>query len=373
MKYGLQYPITKILSALLQSCIKLIIFLFIRNGQWKVGSYEGIILTCGDRVTRNVHMVTHKPTHPVARANKMQLNDAKTCAEPGHGFLSVTFTRALTKNVRKKLKMMSSSGTDALLDFERPVDGDSVYLSEVCVSVQPCDAIFNGPVMATLFNIFTLPSNHQVHNPQMKQQIPNDSFNTGYTAASSSHLPFVSSKNLPLVHLNASNFRLFLPTISTGSVWHEGLSDDDRNESRPTWRMGKLDHDVCLLQVSSLQLVPQADNPLPRLVVDRDVYRRAVQAGITSQPGSEVEDRQYQLDIGGLSLGSGTWSDLVSRSGLTSQLSDGTAFQNPALEWNTLPRSRYITKLISCTNYKYLNPAVFAREKSYSIQLNAKK
>ena len=42
-----------------------------------------------------------------------------------------------------------------------------------------------------------------------------------------------------------------------------------------------------------------------RLLVDKDIYRRALQAGVTSHPGADVEDRQYQLDVVGWSLSTG--------------------------------------------------------------------
>ena len=59
-------------------------------------------------------------------------------------------------------------------------------------------------------------------------------------------------------------------------------------------------HNVILIQVLSVTLTSQADNPLPRLVLNKDMYRKAVNAGLTNQPGSEMEDRQYQLDITGV-------------------------------------------------------------------------
>ena len=59
-------------------------------------------------------------------------------------------------------------------------------------------------------------------------------------------------------------------------------------------------HDVIMIQVLSVTLTSQADNPLPHVVLNKDLYRKAVSTGLTSQPGSEMEDRQYQLDITGL-------------------------------------------------------------------------
>ena len=74
-----------------------------------------------------------------------------------------------------------------------------------------------------------------------------------------------------------------------------------------------------------------------------------MQAGLTLVPGSEVEDRQYQLDVNSLSVSVASWervravSDGRGRAGPTGSQGvgcDGSGggharVQNPALEWNT--------------------------------------
>jgi hypothetical protein len=54
----------------------------------------------------------------------------------------------------------------------------------------------------------------------------------------------------------------------------------------------------------------QADNPLGRTVVRSDIYRMAERARMLCIPGSEVEDRQYQLDIKGFTVNTSTWHEL---------------------------------------------------------------
>jgi len=54
----------------------------------------------------------------------------------------------------------------------------------------------------------------------------------------------------------------------------------------------------------------QADNPLGRTAVRSDIYRLAEQARMLCVPGSDVEDRQYQLDIKGFTVNTGTWQEL---------------------------------------------------------------
>ncbi len=67
-------------------------------------------------------------------------------------------------------------------------------------------------------------------------------------------------------------------------------------------------------------------------------YRKAVQSGITDKPGSEIEDRQYQLDIDGMTMSVGSWKQIemvTKQSKAKLSTASTTMTQNPALEWNT--------------------------------------
>ena len=53
-------------------------------------------------------------------------------------------------------------------------------------------------------------------------------------------------------------------------------------------------HDLMMFQMSDVSLVPQADNPLPRMVLDVDLFNRAIRRGKLGVPGndgSEIEER----------------------------------------------------------------------------------
>ena len=54
-----------------------------------------------------------------------------------------------------------------------------------------------------------------------------------------------------------------------------------------------------------MTMSPNADNPLPRYAVNKELYQQAVQLGITSESGAALADRQYQLDVNGFSVLSG--------------------------------------------------------------------
>ncbi|XP_031671742.1 vacuolar protein sorting-associated protein 13B-like [Oncorhynchus kisutch] len=65
--------------------------------------------------------------------------------------------------------------------------------------------------------------------------------------------------------------------------------------------------------------------------------RRALNLGILRDPGSEVEDRQYQLDLQSINIGTAQWEQLKpekegSKGGVSTETERNS--QNPALEWN---------------------------------------
>ena len=90
------------------------------------------------------------------------------------------------------------------------------------------------------------------------------------------------------------------------------------------------------LQIQSIAISPHADNPLPRNPVKKDLWQRAVQLGVTSQPGSALLDRQYQIDVSGFSLSTGCWEGFVTKEMTSPQPTGTPSTQIPALEWNAL-------------------------------------
>lgn len=70
--------------------------------------------------------------------------------------------------------------------------------------------------------------------------------------------------------------------------------------------------------------------------------RRAMNLGILRDPGSEVEDRQYQIDLQSLNIGTAQWEQLKpEKEGVKGGVSaeNERSSQNPALEWNMASRS----------------------------------
>ena len=306
-------------------------------------------------------------------------------------------------------------------------DSEKFYLNEVCVNIQPCDVVLNCPVIMCAVGIFSMKTTNTIQQQQLKKPIvlsPQKEVNPRDGQSKSPDVPpWLTSAALPLLYVNANNFRLFIPDMASVNIkevdagseirrgdsgHHESvrgavsiadshgrtdrrssthtsveaahsdaahshvdrtsrhsvdgriaesevshksqghLSDgglhepgavtvlnqsqkndtdsaqeqkcDDLQKEAQTERReikppqirkpqnstNPLEHDMFVMQVIGLTLSPQADNPLPRIVIEKDIYRRALHAGITSLPGSEVEDRQYQLDVCGLGFCTGS-------------------------------------------------------------------
>lgn len=72
-----------------------------------------------------------------------------------HGFLSITYTQAVTKNVRHKLTTRperaargSTASTDPL------ADSSPQYLREILLTAQPFDVVLSCPLLATVAGVF---------------------------------------------------------------------------------------------------------------------------------------------------------------------------------------------------------------------------
>ncbi|CAG2255566.1 VPS13B [Mytilus edulis] len=139
-------------------------------------------------------------------------------------------------------------------------------------------------------------------------------------------LPILTAGNLPLIYINMSSVRLLIPKVQSSNK-----QEADSSLSGPDL----LDQDILMACFQSMSVVPQADNPLPRHPTDKELYHRALHANLTHQPGSAIENRQYQIDVKGISMSTGSWEDFVDRVKHDGRLVNQPAVQIPALEWNT--------------------------------------
>ena len=199
----------------------------------------------------------------------------------------------------KKLAFEGFAGNDSAFSTHVTGGHAAIYLNELCVNLQPADIVANCPVLSSVITVLTChcpPANFST--PAARRALEGAGCEEPSVSNSEVAMPMLTPAILPLIYVNTGNLRLLFPHGRSGTGSGVGT------ESGTTGGDGAA-HDVWVTQLRALTLTPVADNPLPRIIVEKEVYRRALRAGITQQPGSEVEDRQYQLDVAGLSLSTG--------------------------------------------------------------------
>uniref|UniRef100_A0AAQ4R4U8 Vacuolar protein sorting 13 homolog B n=1 Tax=Gasterosteus aculeatus aculeatus TaxID=481459 RepID=A0AAQ4R4U8_GASAC len=272
------------------------------------GGCGGVVLSCTDKLNRRTVLV-----RPVSKQESFSHfsgffppTAAKVLegSHQQHGFLSITYTQAVTKNVRHKLTTRperaargSTASTDPL------ADSSPQYLREILLTAQPFDVVLSCPLLATVAGVFqaTVPRRYRERGKSVGQPMR-------------SHT--LTSRCLPLMYINTSVIRVFCP----GSRDTQAASED-----------------TLVLKLGSLSMAPQADNPLTRTVLRKDIYQHALHLGILRDPGSEVEDRQYQVDLQCINIGTAQWEQLKpdkegAKGGVSAESERSS--QNPALEWN---------------------------------------
>ncbi|KPP76785.1 hypothetical protein Z043_103834 [Scleropages formosus] len=194
---------------------------------WQSGRFEGVVLQCKDKAATAAK---------VLEAPHQQ-----------HGFLSVTYTQAVTKNVRHKLTARQERGPSrgAPRLSEGLADGSPQHLREILLTAQPFDVVLSCPLLAAAAGIFrtTLP-----RRCREKRRSPGQPMR--------SHA--LSSSSLPLIYVNTSVIRIFCPV------------PQDR---QPPAESHLRKEDTLVLKIGSVSMAPQADNPLSRTVLRKDIYQ----------------------------------------------------------------------------------------------------
>ncbi|XP_054840360.1 intermembrane lipid transfer protein VPS13B [Eublepharis macularius] len=253
---------------------------------WQCGVFEGIFLQCKEKLVTTAKLLDG--------------------SHQQHGFLSLTYTKAVTKNVRHKLISRNERRILHKLS-ESFTDGSPHFLHEILLSAQAFDVVLCFPFLNAIASIFQakLP-----RSPKEKRKSPGQPTRT--------HI--LTSRNLPLIYINTGVIRIFFPHME------ETQHNIEANKE-----------DTLVLRIGSVSMAPQADNPLSRVVLRKDIYQRASNLGIIRDPGSEVEDRQYQIDLHSINIGTAQWDQLKPEKengkGRTLPENERNS-QNPALEWN---------------------------------------
>ncbi|XP_021242342.1 vacuolar protein sorting-associated protein 13B isoform X5 [Numida meleagris] len=256
---------------------------------WQSGYSEGIFLQCREKLLATAKLLDG--------------------SHQQHGFLSLTYTKAVTKNVRHKLISRNERRTFHKLS-EGHTDGSPHFLHEILLSAQAFDVVLCFPLLNAIASIFQarLP-----RSQKEKRKSPGQPMRT--------HT--LTSRNLPLIYINTGVIRVFFP---------KNEEDHHNAEANPA-----IKEDTLVLKIGSVSMAPQADNPLSRAVLRKDIYQRALNLGILRDPGSEVEDRQYQIDLQSINIGTAHWNQLKpekenGKGGILPENERNS--QNPALEWN---------------------------------------
>lgn len=281
------------------------------SAEERASSCAGVVLSCTDRLNRRTVLLrplgrqdphSHFTFFPPTAAKALEVSHQQ------HGFLSVTYTQAVTRNVRHKLTARQERTSQRLC--EEGVDGSPQYLHEILLTAQPFDLVLSCPLLVTVMRVFHVTPPPHFRHPVREHLTPGQPMR-GHS---------LSSGNLPLIYVNTSVIRVFCPL-----------------EDVPSSKYSQIKEDTVVLKIGSVSVAPQADNPLPRSVLRKDLYQRALNLGVLRDPGSEVEDRQYQIDLQSINMGTAQWDDLrpereSSASGCPSDIERNS--QNPALEWN---------------------------------------
>ncbi|XP_029308457.1 vacuolar protein sorting-associated protein 13B isoform X3 [Cottoperca gobio] len=290
------------------------------EGVQSSGSCGGVLLSCTDKLNRRTVLV-----RPVSKQESFSHfsgffppTAAKVLegSHQQHGFLSITYTQAVTKNVRHKLttrpeRPTRSSATTATqrLTTDPLADSSPQYLREILLTAQPFDVVLSCPLLATVAGVF-------------QATVPRRYRERGKSAGQPMRSHTLTSRCLPLMYINTSVIRVFCPG-----------AQDKHTASDPQMKK----EDTLVLKLGSLSMAPQADNPLTRTVLRKDIYQHALHLGILRDPGSEVEDRQYQVDLQSINIGTAHWEQLKPEKEGTKggvSVESERSSQNPALEWN---------------------------------------
>ncbi|XP_056633940.1 intermembrane lipid transfer protein VPS13B isoform X1 [Diorhabda sublineata] len=254
------------------------------NSKWQPGPFSGIVMRLREDIGMNQR-------------------------HEDNGFVNITITRASCQHTHtlwgavQKRYHKEPKRTDPL---NSQLLSQSRYITEIVVNVQPIDFIISLKTLRS-FYLVVVPL---LQIPLSKEPTILDQSTTILNA---------NNQNLPLTYLECQDIRIVIPSVElqgSGSF-----------------------HDVVIFQVQKICMSPSAVNPICRTPLRPDIYEQAAHARILNVPGSEVEDRQYQLDLLGISICTGIWEDINSVFSSTNPTLKGLS-ENPALEWNNLDQGQ---------------------------------
>ncbi|MGH0159678.1 UNVERIFIED_CONTAM: hypothetical protein FKN15_057768 [Acipenser sinensis] len=222
----------------------------LEEGHRSPGHFGGVLLSCTDKLNRRTLLVRPiSKQDPFSHFSGFFPPTAAKVLEVSHqqhGFLSVTYTKAVTKNVRHKLTSKHERGSQSLQKLsEGLVDSSPQFLHEILLTAQPFDVVLSCPLLAAVGNIFQakLPKRHKDKGKSVGQPMRTHS---------------LTSRSLPLIYINTSVIRVFFPNVE----------ERQHHTESPLKK-----EDTLVLKLGSVSMAPQADNPLSRTALRKDIYQ----------------------------------------------------------------------------------------------------
>lgn len=254
------------------------LYLFSVENSWKPGCYKGILFTSSYTLTKSLDSPEVSPRSPNLSRTRSLLRKSEhkfTDSKQSHSFFSLIWTRAKGISVSKRLE-----GKDVPWETSAK---QKQFVNEFIVSMQPVDLVIWCPVIAEMLNTIQLseaaspPTEEssgtiQIQTPTparakpIIQTTPKTSHHKLRSTDTQSHSKapsttvssfdkWFTSSFLPLLYFDIQEVRCFLPVQKY------------RDQSEST------EMDLFLFKVSHVKLVPYADNPLPRMVMKKELFR----------------------------------------------------------------------------------------------------
>ncbi len=296
--------------------------------KWIRGKHTGTILTFGDEVTHDLVVVNAKSNALEPLSHSRHYEKDKTC-------FSLVFTRAECKNVHKKWQELVKNKTYRNLLFDEDEDGGGQeaatkinrdrFLSELDLKVAPFDLVLATKV---LMPFLKMVSRVMYINLPPSLLFSNNSKSVQDHQNQEDHVVGmeVNNNTLPLLYIKSKTVRVFVITDQEQSK----TASNPASQKIP----GLLKPDVMLFNIDSFVICPQADNSLSRILIKPELYH--LSQPVLDIPGSSVEDRQYQVDVKGVGVFTGSWVEIEKKSTKPEKpMVLRSMGENPALEWNT--------------------------------------
>lgn len=285
------------------------------DGSWIRGPFNGILFSCNDIISsKSLFTSTRRPS-----------SGRRDAPGPGpHGFLTVMYKRSSLHLKRRRSSSLERAGKD---------DDYFKDQHEVRINVQPFDVVLWCPVIVGALNTFDLSlldrfrflseNNGVVEKAESVFLLKDDEGGEKMESVT------VNVDLLPLLFVNMRNLRLFIPTVSAGKEF----------DAFPETTKAHFQEDMTVVQLSTVCASPHPDNPNSRTVLNREFYEKFRKFGRSSRQalGYDIHDVQYQIDLCGFGVWTGSWGQLCGKLKHEDDLElVGIAVdQNPALEWNT--------------------------------------